>query len=262
VVQITDSHLFRLPTDKLLGLNTEESLLRVLALVQSEQEQIDAILVTGDVSQDGSVESYERFNEYIKQFGKPVYWLPGNHDELKQMQALVSSAEFLSPCCVNLGAWQIVMLDSAVPGKVPGELDEVQLGYLESALQAASASDSVQHIMVCLHHHPIPLESRWLDGVALKNPEPLFDIIDRFDSVRAVVWGHVHQAFEGRRGGVGLYACPSTCVQFEPRSADFAVCDSAPGYRWFDLHPNGEIKTGVSLAQNFSFQVDYSVKGY
>lgn len=262
VVQISDSHLFKKTSDELLGLNTEDSLERVLALVHAEQKQIDVILVTGDVSQDGSPESYLRFAAHIEKFGKPVYWLPGNHDELRQMQSFIKSEAHLSPCKIDYGPWRILMLDSTLPRKVPGELGSEQLAYLESALQEASERLDVRHVMVCLHHHPIPLQSRWLDGVGLKNPEPFFEIVDRFPIVRSIVCGHVHQVFEGQRGKVSLYSAPSTCVQFKPKSDDFAVCDSAPGYRWFELYPSGEIQTGVSRAENFSFQVDYSVKGY
>lgn len=262
VVQISDSHLFREPTDELLGLNTEESLQRVLALVTNEQPNIDLILVTGDVSQDGSSESYLRFREHIEHFGKPVFWLPGNHDEMHQMRTLVADEDNLSPCTIDRGPWRIVMLDSTLPRKVPGELSVEQLTFLETTLLEATRRLDLRHVMVCLHHHPVPLGSRWLDNVGLKNPEPFLEIIDHYPIVRSIVCGHVHQASERLRGEVSMYSVPSTCVQFKPQSADFAVCDSAPGYRWFDLHPSGDIRTGVSRAENFSFQVDYSVKGY
>lgn len=262
VVQISDSHLFKAPTGKLLGLNTEDSLQRVLSLVRAEQPKIDLILVTGDVSQDGSRESYHRFQQHIDQFGKPVYWLPGNHDELKQMQAMVSESDHISPCKIDVGPWRIILLDSTLPGKVPGELGADQLDFLAETLKQSSEELPLRHVMVCLHHHPIPLGSRWLDGVGLKNPEPFLKIVDCYPQVRAVVYGHVHQAAETHYNQVSLYAAPSTCVQFKPKSAEFAICDSAPGYRWFDLFPSGAIQTGVSRAESFAFELDYSVKGY
>jgi len=42
--------------------------------------------------------------------------------------------------------------------------------------------------MVCLHHHPIPMGSRWLDGVGLAEAHEFWRIIEANRNVRAVVW--------------------------------------------------------------------------
>ena len=70
-------------------------------------------------------------------------------------------------------------------------------------------------------------------------------IIDSHAHVRAVVWGHVHQAYDGRRGDVRLLATPSTGAQFLPKSDRYAVDSRPPAYRHFDLHSDGRIDTAV-----------------
>ena len=50
VVQVSDCHLFASTEGKLLGLNTQFSLDRVLELVRAEQTHMDLILATGDLS--------------------------------------------------------------------------------------------------------------------------------------------------------------------------------------------------------------------
>jgi Icc protein len=92
--------------------------------------------------------------------------------------------------------------------------------------------------------------------------EQFFAVIDRHPRVRAIIWGHVHQEYDDLRNGVRLLAVPSTCVQFKPKSEDFAVDDSNPGYRWLDLYPDGRIDTAVSRVEGITFEVDFSVKGY
>jgi len=82
--------------------------------------------------------------------------------------------------------------------------------------------------MVCLHHHPIAMGSRWLDTVGLAEPEGLWRIVDSHAHVRAVVWGHVHQAYDGQRGDVRLLATPSTGAQFLPKSDRYAVDSRRP----------------------------------
>jgi len=64
--------------------------------------------------------------------------------------------------------------------------------------------------------------------------------------VRAVVWGHIHQPYDQRRGHLRLMGTPSTCVQFLPGSTQFALDASPPGYRWLWLEPDGSLDTAVA----------------
>jgi Icc protein len=129
---------------------------------------------------------------------------------------------------------------------------------LERRLQKAPD----MHTLVCLHHQPVPMGSRWLDTMALDNPEAFFAIIDRHPQVRAIVWGHVHQELASRRDDVLLLSTPSTCIQFLPRSDDFAVDMAAPGFRWLDLHPDGSIETGVERIDTIPGRIDLAAGGY
>ena len=73
------------------------------------------------------------------------------------------------------------------------------------------------------------MDSRWLDRVGLENAAEFLQTIDRHRNVRAIVWGHVHQAYEGLRKGVRLLATPSTCAQFLPHAARFRGRPAAAG---------------------------------
>jgi Icc protein len=99
--------------------------------------------------------------------------------------------------------------------------------------------------MVCLHHHPVPMDSRWLDSVGLTNAAQFLNTIDRHQNVRAIVWGHVHQTHDSLRKGVRLLATPSTCAQFLPRAQDFTVDQRPPGYRTLELRADGSLLTEV-----------------
>jgi Icc protein len=77
-----------------------------------------------------------------------------------------------------------------------------------------------------------------------------------------VLWGHVHQQFDGRWGELPIYSAPSSCVQFKQHSHDFALSDQPPGYRWLDLHPEGTVKTGVEFLQDFAQIPDLNCANY
>ncbi len=256
LVQLTDSHLFADTEERLLGMQTQDSLQRVIAQVRREQPRVDLLLASGDISQDGSPESYARFRQLCASIPAPLRWVPGNHDDPEVMGRASAGSDWRQPV-FDLGNWRVVLLDSAIPGAVPGFLEHRELALLERALAEAPE----RHHLVCLHHHPVSIGCHWMESIGLRNAEALFAVLDRHPQVRALLWGHVHQEFDRMRRGVRLLASPSTCVQFTPNSEDFAVSDQTPGYRWLRLHADGRLETGVSRLADYPFEVDYS-KGY
>ncbi len=257
VVQVTDCHLFKTPEGKLLGMNTQESLDAVLALIREEHKgRFDCFLATGDLSQDGSVESYQRLKSDLEHFNKPQYWIPGNHDHRANMESVIGQDAM--PSLIQFEHWQIVLLDSQVPGKVHGNLTDNQLAVLEKALQTPPH----KHTLVCMHHQPWPMGSQWLDTQKIRSLEKFNEIISQSNHVQAVLWGHVHQASEAEHHGAQYISTPSTCVQFEPHSEDFSVDTLSPGYRWLELYPDGTLKTSVSRVEDIEFEIDWSIKGY
>ena len=171
---------------------------------------------------------------------------------------LHKAAESMSPCVVEISGWHIILLDSTVEGEVPGYMENGQLEFLDTSLQQSQG----KHVMVCLHHQPVPVGSSWLDEQLVGNADEFIKVLDKYDNVKAVIWGHVHQDFVGERNGVKLMSVPSTCVQFKPNSEDFAVDDTNPGYRWIDIYEDGRVETGVSRVTGVTFEVDYTIKGY
>ncbi|MBV6286428.1 3',5'-cyclic-AMP phosphodiesterase [Pseudomonas aegrilactucae] len=257
LVQLSDSHLFAEADATLLGMNTRDSLRRVVERVLEEQPVVDLVLATGDLSQDGSVESYRWFSALSGQIGAPTRWLAGNHDEPLPMEQAAAGSDVLDPV-VDIGHWRVIMLNSAVPGSVPGLLAEDQLQLLARALREAPE----RHHLICFHHQPVSIECAWMAPIGLRNADALFDLLQGYPQVRALLWGHIHQEWDQLRDGVRLLASPSTCIQFEPGSDDFKVGDQAPGYRWLRLHEDGRLDTGVSRVSDFAFSVDYGSEGY
>lgn len=257
LVQLSDSHLFADAAGKLLGMDTQDSLQRVIERVLQEQPQIDLVLASGDLSQDGSVASYQRFRDMTAVIPAPARWFPGNHDEVPAMQATCVGTDLLDPV-IDLGNWRVTLLDSSIPGAVPGYLDDRQLALLARALSEAPD----RHHLICLHHHPVSIDCKWMEPIGVRNRDALFAVLERFSNVRAVLWGHIHQEFDQLRGPIRLLASPSTCVQFVPGSEEFQVDKSAPGYRWLRLFDDGRLETGVSRVTGITFEIDYAIKGY
>jgi len=248
ILQITDPHLYGSASGRLRGVETDSSLSAVLDDAFARVPDYSAVLVTGDLVQDDS-SGYLRFRSFFGGLRKPVLCIPGNHDEPEAMRKELSGEPFQICGTHEADGWQFIMLDSYDPGHVGGRLSPSELSRLDGAL-----ARSPKHAMVCLHHHPINMGSRWLDTVGLAEPEAFWRVIDSHAHVRAVVWGHVHQVYDGRRGDVRLFATPSTGAQFLPGSDRYAVDSRPPAYRRFDLHADGGIDTEVRWVESLSMR--------
>lgn len=259
ILQLTDCHLSERPGGRLLGLDTDHSLRAVLDQVRRDGREPHLLLATGDLADDGSPAAYERLHAHLAGLCPRQYWLPGNHDDRGAMEALAGEGQLL-PFELRAGNWQILLLDSQIPGEIGGELGKEELDHLRDALDAAAAAGL--HSLVCLHHQPLPIGCAWLDEQRVRDGETLFGLLAAYSGVKALLWGHIHQEVDRRRGGLRLLAAPSTCVQFAPGSEDFRADDLPPGYRWLVLHPDGRLETEVSRVRGVKFEIDLRQRGY
>jgi Icc protein len=243
ILQISDTHLHAAADSRMRGVTTYATFLAVLEHAQRDPRwPVDAILATGDIVQDESRAGYERFRASLEPLGVPVYSIPGNHDDPKLMSEILTSGSFQLGGELRHGAWSIVLLSTFLAGEDAGGLGPARLQGLRQALAAHAG----QHLLVVMHHHPLPMGSTWLDGVALRDAPAFWSIIDANPSVRGVICGHVHQAGDRMRNRVRFLSTPSTCAQFLPGSDFFALDDRPPGMRWIQLHADGSIETEVA----------------
>jgi Icc protein len=257
LVQITDTHLYAEPRGALLGMVTLDSLDAVLDLVAGEALPADAVLATGDLVHDGSAAGYALLRERLGRLACPVLALPGNHDDPGTLAEMLSQAPVRRAREARFGGWQVLLLDSTVPGEDGGRLDEAELAWLDERLGSGSG-----HALVCLHHSPLPTGSDWLDTMRLANADAFFAVLDRHPGVRGVLFGHIHQTLEATRNGVRIMGSPSTCVQFAKVRPRFGLDPRPPGYRWLALLPDGGIRSGVRRLSAPFGTVDLAAGGY
>lgn len=259
LLQITDTHLFAADEGSLLSVRTADSFYAVVQEILKRQVQFEYILATGDISQDHSAESYQRFADGIAPLEKDCFWLPGNHDYKPNMSSVLPSSQIQTVEHLYLGDhWQVILLDSQVVGVPHGRLSDQQLSLLEEKL----AENANRHTLVLLHHHPLLVGSAWLDQHTLKDADAFWQVVDRFDNVKGIVCGHVHQDMNVVHHGIRVMATPSTCVQFKPNSDDFGLDTLSPGWREIELHQSGDITTQVNRLSEGQFQPDFTSNGY
>lgn len=240
LLQFTDTHLPGPPGLRVRGVDTDATLARCLAHARRRHPAPHALLLTGDLVQDDPG-GYARLRAYFADAGVPVHCLPGNHDVPPEFRRTLAGPPFVHELATRYGDWLIVMLDSATPGAHHGRLSPTELLRLEAAL----VQHPDAHALVCLHHHPVPHGSRWLDELMLRNADALFAVLERHPGVRGLLWGHAHQALDAARSGLRLMGTPSTCMQFAVDADEFLLDTRPPAYRWLELGDRGSLETGI-----------------
>ena len=168
-----------------------------------------------------------------------VHCVPGNHDVRDLMKAVCCRPPFSYCAYEEIGDWLLVGIDSCVTDDAGGAVSDEELNRLSDIVVRSAA----KHVLVALHHPPVPMGSKWLDSVGLGNGDQFLERLRTLNRVRATVFGHVHQEYDDDYHGIRVLATPSTCRQFKPESEKFAVDDRPPAYRRITLGAGGDVET-------------------
>ena len=258
VLQLTDCHLFAEESGKLLGVRTADSFKAVLQAIINQQAVFDLIIVSGDISQDYSVASYQRCAHAIAVLKTPVFFVPGNHDDGPLMYRIFDQYGVHTERSLICGNWHFVFLNSEVYSVPHGWIERSELNFLKECYDAYPELNTV----VVVHHLPRLVHSRWLDTQTMHNQDEFNNFIATLPNIKLVLCGHVHQEIDEVVGRIRYIASPSTSIQFEPLSHDFALDSQAPGWRYLQFAPDGQIDTQVYRLPQGSFTPDVGVSGY
>ncbi|MCK5817684.1 MAG: 3',5'-cyclic-AMP phosphodiesterase [Psychromonas sp.] len=261
-LQITDTHLFEDKEETLIGIKTFSSFNAVIDHALKYAPSSSAVLATGDISQDQSINSYLQFGNQINRFLLPCYSLPGNHDNHRIMKNSLLTQGILHPQLIESEFWTIILLDSNVTDQPHGFLSETNFEFLEQFLAEEASHNSVKNVLICIHHHILKVGSKWLDEHILINRKSVLSLIKKHNFIKAVLSGHVHQESDVLHNGVRFMTTPSTCVQFKANSPVFTTDSKAPGYRHLVLRTSGKIDTRVLRIPSGLFDCDKDHKGY
>ncbi len=217
---------------------TYASLTDSLKHYRDQEWRADIVISTGDLVQDDSPGAYQHFCEVLGTLGLPVYCVPGNHDVRAIMQDVLAEHEFNYCKSIEHGNWLIAGIDSCINGEASGHVSAAELDRLDAEI----GGTKMANVMVCLHHPPVEMGSRWLDSVGLANADEFLARVSASGSVRLALFGHVHQQHDTQRDGITIVGTPSTCRQFAIGSDIFAVDDNPPAYRRVNLYTDGRFE--------------------
>lgn len=230
IIQLSDCHLYAdLNKVGYGGINPYESLQALLSIVQKKRP--DMLVLTGDLSNDNTEQSYQHLLDLLSPILNAsdiqVRAIPGNHDQ----------TEFLYQCFAcppeyeDIQGWRLHYLNSQHEGT---------LGYVSAARLQRLKNDIVnsprQQQLVFVHHHPINTNS-WLDKHEWLNREDFLQVLNYLTMPVKVLHGHIHAERETEYLAHSVYACPSTCWQWQ-LTPEFGINTLRSGFRVVELGAN------------------------
>jgi len=198
ILLISDTHFHAIASN--------DALLRRLTYIQSHYTD-HKIIITGDVTDDGTKKQYAVASRILKPFKGRLFFCPGNHDygvlgnfynekaakRFDEFATAFNEGRFINkvPLVFKIENIQIILLNSNLKTKDPtdfacGEIGKGQLRVLRKILKESLPQGSVR--IICLHHHPFI------------HSDPTMKLLDAKDFVRAIkgkidilLFGHKHE---------------------------------------------------------------------
>jgi len=240
VIQITDTHIHD-QQDKLFKKTRPDiSLNKIIQHAIHNIKNINHVVLTGDLTHDGTEAACTRLADLLSQFNCPVYVTPGNHDSTNNIQQHLLNKQINMPENIETEHWQLLFADSHIENQPAGLIKNSQLKKLSLQLQQCK-----KPALLFTHHPPVKINSLWLDEIGMQNGKYILQQLSCFDQLQAIAFGHIHQSWQSQYQHIEILGTPSTCIQFRAGSESYSTDDLSPGYRVFQLHDNGYLSSNV-----------------
>ncbi|USS39981.1 metallophosphoesterase [Thermococcus aggregans] len=148
----------------------------------------DIVIHTGDVTNEGLREEYERASYELKKIKKPLIVVPGNHDARNVGYELFE--KYIGPLngVYEKGDLVIIWVDSTIPDLSDGRIGGYKFKWLKEKLEEYSHK---KFKIVAAHHHLIPLPDTGRERNVLFNAGDVLDLLLKHD-VTLYICGHKH----------------------------------------------------------------------
>lgn len=248
IAHVTDTHLLEPGALHYGTVDTRAAFAAVLDTL--EDTPFDALVVSGDISDDGTPASYETFLELAapcaQRHGALLLSAMGNHDQRSGFAQVLRGQPAAAPSAVQHPLTQaatahgarFLVLDSSVPRAGYGRIGPEQLSWLRAQLSTPAPRGTV----LVVHHPPLEPHTRLLRALPLTDAAELVTAVQGTD-VRVILSGHLHHSLIGQVAGIPVVVGQATAnralVTGDP-DTERAVVGAGAGI--VELAPSGEVR--------------------
>ena len=222
IAQMTDIHIGFAPGEEPEELNHSRFRATLERLIEAPSRP-DMLVLTGDITDHGDFESFDKTVALLAACPFPVWPIVGNHDS---REGLVHAFPHVRPAdggflhyVLEQAGLRIVMLDTFEPGRHGGAFCEARQAWLAARLDEAPHAPT----LIFMHHPPVVSGIDWMD------PDPGEGWVRRFGAavegrtnVLAIHCGHLHRPLSTSFRGIPLGVTPSVAplVALDLRATD------------------------------------------
>jgi 3',5'-cyclic AMP phosphodiesterase CpdA len=208
IAQMTDIHIGFAPDEK----PEEFNRLRfraTLARILDAPNRPDMLVLSGDITDHGDRESFERTAELLAECPFPIWPMVGNHDtraELLNAFPQVRADDGFVHYVLEQDGLRIVLLDTLEEGRHGGAFCERRQAWLEARLDEAPETPT----LIFMHHPPVVSGIEWMDpGADEAWVQRLAAALRGREQVLAIHCGHLHRPLAASFEGIPLCVTPS-----------------------------------------------------
>lgn len=180
----------------------------------------DIYIITGDISDDGSPDSYDLLKFYLEKLEAPALVIPGNHDNKENLTLVFDHHPYLREAvvendrpymCYAVDDYELrlIGLDTVTPGRHGGGLGLGRLKWLEKTLSEKPDRPT----LVFMHHPPFASGIGHMDKEPFVNRGKLADILRRHHQVVRIACGHIHRSIVAEFAGRTAVVAPGVGMQ-------------------------------------------------
>jgi len=212
VAQISDTHILTLASDHPAAELRADCLRRCVADIN--QQQPDAVILTGDTVQHGQPEEYARLRELLAPLNAPLFVIPGNRDDKNALRKAFDDVPFPSDgdflhYTVEGHDLRLVAIDSTSPGERKGVFCLGRQTWLDEVL----SEQPDRPTLLFIHHPPFDIDDHYIGGYRRSEEAVALEtVVSRHQQVTAMLCGHVHCPVKRDWAGTIAMVMPSVAV--------------------------------------------------
>ena len=207
-------------------------------------EDVDCIIITGDIANRGEYDAYIIVNKLFRELSCPIYWLQGNHDLSEVMLQVSNKVTIQSDKSFIIKNTKFILLQSVMrdegdlsSNKARGYLFDYEMSFLKREWD----ENNFENCVVALHHPPV-LSNSWADRRILDNRLEFISLIEKFPKVKGVLYGHQHIAQHTIINDINYICSPPTSFHYDPNGARFSILKNKQGFGIVNIDNSSNIQ--------------------
>jgi 3',5'-cyclic-AMP phosphodiesterase len=254
LVQLSDLHIG--------GAYFNQAIFDTIVDEVSNKLKPDAILITGDLTDDGLVSQFDRARTEINKLVNScpnILILPGNHDYRHTGYLLFKKffASYSSSSSSNVYDFEdtvIITLATARPDRDEGEVGHRQNLWLEKILSNEKYKEKTIAKIVAMHHHLIAVPDTGTDRIVIVDAGDILRTCLQY-KVDLVLCGHKHRPWLWNLEDLDIaYAGTASSARFRGFFKNT--------YNIIDIKDNGKVNVDIKIVGGRRFPLIDIVKNY